>query len=289
MSPHSLSVAAPADVTELSPRQASLAMSQMATAGAKHIDISGICFEEGGAAQTEDIRVRAKKVADLMRQFGREEDAVLMDDVIAAETLDIWKQENWVSGTNACRIAVVKGQIENVRTFIRNGVDPRLPNEFNQTLLHLAASGGRMKVVKYLIDECGVDVNEECLTFTVDNTREPGGGTALTMAVRHGQEAVVKYLLKSGAEVDLLQDGQTALMIAARRGHANIVNILLQCGADEELTASGGSGADLRKTAEQMADYWGKTSVTWEFRQFHGKSGDTSTGRGASHASGIQV
>ncbi|WP_246065373.1 ankyrin repeat domain-containing protein [Hydrocarboniclastica marina] len=64
------------------------------------------------------------------------------------------------------------------------------------------------------------------------NARGPDA-TPLTQAAANGNDEVVWYLLRSGAEPDLAPpDGVTALMVASREGNGRIVEMLLRAGAE---------------------------------------------------------
>ena len=53
------------------------------------------------------------------------------------------------------------------------------------------------------------------------------------MASYYGQVKVVKYLLKSGAQVDAVsRRGRTPLHDASKRGHSQVVELLVEAGAD---------------------------------------------------------
>ena len=57
-------------------------------------------------------------------------------------------------------------------------------------------------------------------------------------AIRQGDVAAVKDLLRSGVNIDALDRyGQTALMLAAHHGHSEIVELLVEQGADLNVTA----------------------------------------------------
>ena len=57
--------------------------------------------------------------------------------------------------------------------------------------------------------------------------------TALHMASYYGQVKVVKYLLKSGAQVDAVsRRGRTPLHDASKRGHSQVLELLVEAGAD---------------------------------------------------------
>ena len=61
------------------------------------------------------------------------------------------------------------------------------------------------------------------------------------MASYHGQDKVVKYLLKSGAQVDAVsRRGRTPLHDASKRGHSQVVELLVEAGAN--IAAQGEDG-----------------------------------------------
>jgi ankyrin repeat protein len=78
-----------------------------------------------------------------------------------------------------------------------------------------------MDKVRALLDK--LDVNE----------LDGNGQSALVHAAAHGQLAVVKHLLDSGARVNLpAAGGETALIAASRRGNAPVMERLITAGAD---------------------------------------------------------
>ena len=66
------------------------------------------------------------------------------------------------------------------------------------------------------------------------NTTMPEGDTVLMTAARTGNVAVVKALLRKGADVNARENwkGQTALMWAAASNNAATVEALIEAGAD---------------------------------------------------------
>lgn len=58
------------------------------------------------------------------------------------------------------------------------------------------------------------------------------GNTALMFAAQWGQQASVDYLLKTGADVSVVNaQGDTALSLALKNGHRNVALLLRQYGA----------------------------------------------------------
>lgn len=104
-----------------------------------------------------------------------------------------------------------------------------------QTVLHAAAAGGNLGIVKLLIEE-GADLG----------LRDKKGNSALSWAVQGGSMDIVQYLLlqfaAKGDERSYITAvdtrGRTALHRAAAKGHVEIVKMLLGvAGADSALRA----------------------------------------------------
>lgn len=86
--------------------------------------------------------------------------------------------------------------------------------------LFLAAGSGKLRAVRYLLDE-GADVNR----------REAGGTTPLIEAAYNGHVEVIKELLLRGAQVNALSDYGTALDIALSRRNTVTIELLRHLGA----------------------------------------------------------
>ncbi|MFP3036388.1 MAG: ankyrin repeat domain-containing protein [Wolbachia sp.] len=86
-----------------------------------------------------------------------------------------------------------------------NGFDINYMFNNECTLLHIAALNGCLDIVKYLIEQRHVDVNQA----------DKEGFTAL-----NGRLDIVKYLIENGADVNQAnKDDNTALHYAARNGY----------------------------------------------------------------------
>lgn len=63
------------------------------------------------------------------------------------------------------------------------------------------------------------------------------GDRPLLVASKKGNEALVKLLIKSGANVNLANnDGWTPLIYAAHKGHTSVCECLINGGANKSLT-----------------------------------------------------
>jgi hypothetical protein len=90
------------------------------------------------------------------------------------------------------------------------------------TVLHIAASNGRLNVVEWLVAK-GVGLD----------TATEAGTTALHFAARGGHTAVTEWLVAKGANVDSQGElGNTPLLMAAYSGHVAGMAILVANGAD---------------------------------------------------------
>ena len=91
-------------------------------------------------------------------------------------------------------------------------------------LLHVAARGGHLPCLEYLLRTAGCGVDQRNLEFK----------TALHEAAQTGHHEAVRLLLESGAEVDSLKRADwTPLMLAATKaGNWKAVELLLEAGAE---------------------------------------------------------
>ncbi|KAH3103429.1 hypothetical protein KXX00_004987 [Aspergillus fumigatus] len=123
------------------------------------------------------------------------------------------------------------------------------------TGLHLAAYLGVEEAVKALLFE-GVKKppGDQTTPEAKLDSKDQYGQTPLLWAVKHGHEAVVKQLLKKGADLESKdQYGQTPLSWAAKHGHEAMVKQLLEKGADVESKDHG----------------FGQTPLSWAAKHGH--------------------
>jgi ankyrin repeat protein len=88
-------------------------------------------------------------------------------------------------------------------------------------LLHTSARQGYLDLMKVLVEEYHVDLNPTTLQVTHCET-------PLHRAAKYGQFETTKYLIDSGARIDVLAgDGRTVLHCAAHSGEYRLVEYLL--------------------------------------------------------------
>ncbi len=152
------------------------------------------------------------------------------------------------SGYAPLHLAAWVGHVDVVRVLLAGGADPAARSTVGaMTALGMAASFGRMQVVRTLLEVSEVDARNE------------QGSTPLHFAAFGGHVAVAGLLLGAGADKNarnLLN--RTPLHLAAERGHAESVHQLLVAGAD----------IDARDTAGQRPDDGAHKAVQPLFRAF---------------------
>ncbi|CAL5092594.1 unnamed protein product [Urochloa decumbens] len=129
---------------------------------------------------------------------------------------------------NLLHLAVARGHAEICRFLAEeSGLDVNGPNPDGETPVIIAATGGKVSVLRYLLDH-GVD----------PATRDATGATLLHIAAENGHEEAVRLLLSRGVDVDPISNRHiTPLHMAAWKGHDQALKVLLEHGADPNRTA----------------------------------------------------
>ncbi len=142
-------------------------------------------------------------------------------------------------------VAAWNGNIPMMSLFVERGANPRRANKNGEQPLQLAAWNGHMEAVKWLLAH-GATLN-----------REGNYWSALHYAVFGGHTELAKYLIERGAEVNARSpNGSTPLMMAAREGREDMVKILFESGADPKAKSD-----------------WGDTALTMAMRYDHYRLG----------------
>jgi len=92
------------------------------------------------------------------------------------------------TSATACCTAAASGNVEVLRAIQRAGGKVNASDYDQRTPMHLAASENQIAVVRFLVDECGVDPSPE----------DRWGGTPLDDASRSGHEGMSSYLESVG-------------------------------------------------------------------------------------------
>lgn len=162
--------------------------------------------------------------------------AVQNDNELAAKLL----LDNGASAKNLMRLAVSKGNLKMLQLLDQFGADingdkdgptyPYMKVKDGLHLLHLAAQGGYLDIVKWLVDVKSVDVNL---------ANNPLKQTALHFAAGKGHQEVTEFLLQKTANPDLLNLHEKApVHLAVEQGHLPIIQTLKQYEANLDIHGS---------------------------------------------------
>ena len=121
-------------------------------------------------------------------------------------------------GLEPLDIAALFGHMSLVRKLISKDANPRHLSLNGSTLLHHAAFGGHLEIVRWLVEEIGLPLD----------AAEKDGITPLLWALNQGHEEVAAYLVARGARMDIVtKDGWDALTETIRGGRLSMVRRLL--------------------------------------------------------------
>ena len=112
----------------------------------------------------------------------------------------------------------------NVCKYLREkGVNPFFKDKHQQTCLYYTAREGKYLTSKYLIEDCGLPINEKDIY----------GQNPIYYSVREGKMNLCELFVEKGADINLEDKfGQTCIFYAIRTGHYDIVNFLIKNGAN---------------------------------------------------------
>lgn len=126
------------------------------------------------------------------------------------------------AGLTPLMFASTDGQLDQLRTLLKNGADVNAKDDYGWTPLTYAVSNSHLRVVNPLL-ESGADLN------IVDSR----GITPLMWAAFNGKEHIVSTLLAKGANVNAVANsGATALTFAEGKGHNTVARLLKNAGGN---------------------------------------------------------
>ena len=143
------------------------------------------------------------------------------DDIVRAliRAPDVNLNVRTKDGNTPLYLAVINGMVASARLLIDAGADINIPDKYQQTALHLAASNGHSSIVGDLIKAPDVNLN----------VRNEDGNTPLDVAVMSGREQSAQLLIDAGADINISDNKQrTALHMAACNGYNDIVDALIK-------------------------------------------------------------
>ena len=141
--------------------------------------------------------------------------------------IDILALKDIVNGQNAFfSAALIKEDAKALEIFKflkSKGLSPNIKDKFEQTCLYYTCREGKNLCSKYLVEECGLNVNEIDIY----------GQTPIYYCVRDHKIETVKLMIDLGTNINIEDKyGQTCLFYGIREGHIDIVELLIQKGAN---------------------------------------------------------
>jgi len=129
-------------------------------------------------------------------------------------------------------LAAWEGNIEMMALFVAHGANVNAMNASREQPLMHAAWNGHLDAVRWLLDH-GALINRPGLEWS-----------AIHYAVFAGHQDVVNTLIARGADIDARStNGSSPLMMAAREGHAEIAQLLVKLGANTAIKNDWGDDA----------------------------------------------
>lgn len=149
-----------------------------------------------------------------------------MQDVVTLIKSGLDVNEAFSDGITPLHVAVINNQEQIATLLIENGAKVNVVDtSTSATPLHLAALYGREEIAKLLVQK-GADINAS-MRF---------GITPLMVAAQFKQTPLIQLLLDKKANINYAdQEGYTALHFAAENGDATIAQMLLTHGANVHL------------------------------------------------------
>lgn len=132
----------------------------------------------------------------------------------------IYDRDVHSGGSSAWFWAAACGNIDSIRMFLEQGLNPGTTDRAGRTAMSHAAERGNVQILE-LLCESGEKLNtQQC---------DISGRHALWWASQRGHTATVQFLLRDGQDCVNLADpyGTTPLSVASIRGHQEVVELLL--------------------------------------------------------------
>ena len=142
-------------------------------------------------------------------------------------SIDIQALKDPMKGQNAFfRAALIKDDSQALEIFKylkSKEVNPLMKDTLDQTCLYYTCREGKNLCSRYLVEECGLNVNEI----------DAYGQTPIYYCVRDNKIETVKLMIELGTNINIEDKyGQTCLFYAIREAHIEIVELLIEKGAN---------------------------------------------------------
>ena len=178
-------------------------------------------MEESGPTQVDPT------LCKMILNSVEEGNLVTIQSNLEKYSIDIKALKDPIKGQNAFFMAALikdDSQALEIFKYLKSKeVDPSIKDKLEQTCLYYTCREGKNLCSKYLVEECGLNVNEI----------DVYGQTPIYYCVRDNKIETVKLMIELGTNINI-EDlyGQTCLFYAIREGHYDIVEFLIKHGAN---------------------------------------------------------
>ncbi len=150
--------------------------------------------------------------------------AIQENDIDTLTTILDTDTSNSIQIQELLHTACSQNHTDIARYLVSKGASPHGTSHLYSSPLHFASASNSKDVIKYLLEECHVDINQ----------RNRSNETALYIACKRGYTDVIRILLENNASLSM-KDGQQPLHLTIRskcHGNPGITEMLLNHGAD---------------------------------------------------------
>ena len=152
---------------------------------------------------------------------------VMVKELLLCEDIDINKKDK--QQNTPLHTACVSGEKDIVLALIEAGAEVMETNKDHMNPLQVAVVEQKLEIVKAMLDMC-TDNKESLLRSAVKD-----GSTPFLLAVKTGDEEMVKYFLDNGADIFYQNNnGATALHLATSLNKVKIMEILYEADAESD-------------------------------------------------------
>lgn len=180
-----------------------------------HIDLLSLLIKKGADANISPVAEMRQAPLHMAAQHGR----TPMVQLLLQHKAIVDQRERNGANMTPLLTAAYFGQFESGMVLAAAGANPHLKDTLGRTGVHLAAEGGSLEFVSYMLDTVKLDIN----------AKDHSGSTALHGATAFEKTTIITLLLEKGADHTLCDDkGWSALHHAANRDSAGLLDIFTQ-------------------------------------------------------------
>lgn len=180
-----------------------------------HIDLLSLLVSKGADANISPVAQMRQAPLHLAAQHGR---TPMVQLLLQHKAIVDQRERNGTNMTPFLTSAYF-GHFESGMALAAAGANTQMKDSLGRTGVHLAAEGGSLQFVSYMLDTAKLNINAQ----------DHSGSTALNAAITLEKTAIIGLLLEKGADHTLYDNsGWSALHHAASRDSAGLLNVFTE-------------------------------------------------------------